>query len=118
MPSIQAATGDEMTKTILQHGMNCAGLILGQEDECTCGLRWRIELATEQEMHAAWRKRAEEAELREGSLQIRIDNAIAELDSLADLLADSEELLVDQTPAVRLINEIIEALAGLPRNKE
>lgn len=29
---------------------------------CTCGLRWRIALRTEQEMHKAWRKRAEEAE--------------------------------------------------------
>lgn len=34
----------------------------GSDDDCTCGLVHRIALATEQEMHAAWRKRAEEAE--------------------------------------------------------
>jgi len=50
-----------MTET-LKHGMNCPGLIpLG--DDCTCGLKWRIKLQTEQTMHSAWRKRAEEAEL-------------------------------------------------------
>lgn len=41
--------------------MNCSAL--GNWDaECTCGLEWRIQLQTEQEMHNAWRKRAEEAE--------------------------------------------------------
>jgi hypothetical protein len=32
------------------------------EDDCTCGLYWRVQLQTEREMHNAWRKRAEEAE--------------------------------------------------------
>ena len=46
----------------LTHGMNCAGLNPMSEDDCTCGLKWRIQLQTEQEMHNAWRKRAEKAE--------------------------------------------------------
>lgn len=48
----------------LKHSMNCGALGFDGYDagECTCGLDWRIKLQTEQEMHAAWRKRAEEAE--------------------------------------------------------
>lgn len=49
------------------HGMNCAAWknSLGEEcgDPCTCGLIWRERLATAETMHAAWRKRAEEAEI-------------------------------------------------------
>lgn len=30
--------------------------------DCTCSLRWRDMVRTEREMHAAWHKRAEEAE--------------------------------------------------------
>lgn len=45
----------------LTHGRCCsAGYDL--DADCTCGLQYRIYLQTEQEMHAAWRKRAEEAE--------------------------------------------------------
>jgi hypothetical protein len=46
----------------LEHGMNCPHRTPNSDDDCTCGLRWRIALQTEQTMHAAWRKRAEEAE--------------------------------------------------------
>ena len=46
----------------LQHTRSCPALTPGNDEECTCGLRWRIELQTEREMHNAWRKRAEEAE--------------------------------------------------------
>ena len=42
----------------------------------------------------------------------RIEDAIAALDKLADLLADSEDLRVRETPAVRTINEVIELLGG------
>lgn len=45
-----------------EHGMNCPALSPGSDDDCTCGLYWRKALGTEQTMHAAWRKRAEEAE--------------------------------------------------------
>lgn len=41
------------------HTRSCPALTPGED--CTCGLRWRIELQTEREMHAAWRKRACEA---------------------------------------------------------
>ena len=51
----------------LRHGRNCSAFhtIHGREvnvEGCTCGLKWRIALSTEQTMHAAWRKRGEEAE--------------------------------------------------------
>ena len=48
----------------MKHSMNCGATGFDGYDvgECTCGLTWRIQLRTEQEMHAAWRKRAEEAE--------------------------------------------------------
>ena len=46
----------------LSHGMNCSALTPGHDDDCTCGLKWRISLQTEQTMSSAWRKRAEEAE--------------------------------------------------------
>lgn len=46
----------------LEHSMNCDGNIPQRQNDCTCGLKWRIMLQTEQEMHIAWRKRAEEAE--------------------------------------------------------
>lgn len=44
-----------------EHTRSCPALI---KDACTCGLEWRIRVATEQQLHAAWRKRAEEAEAR------------------------------------------------------
>ena len=43
---------------LTQHGTNCGYY----EGDCTCNLEWRRRLATEREMHNAWRKRAEEAE--------------------------------------------------------
>lgn len=43
----------------MTHALNCAG---ARREECTCGLEFRIALETEKTMHAAWRKRAEEAE--------------------------------------------------------
>ena len=51
-----------------------------------------------------------------GALQIRIANAVHELNQIADLLADSTDLPVGQTAAVRLLNETIEALSGMSRN--
>ena len=46
----------------LTHSRSCPELTPLSEDRCTCGLEYRKQLATEQSMHAAWRKRAEEAE--------------------------------------------------------
>lgn len=39
------------------------------ESQCTCGLEFRIQLQTEQEMHSAWRKRAEESEAEVAQLR-------------------------------------------------
>lgn len=46
----------------LTHTRSCPQLSPADDNACTCGLEWRIQLATEKTMHAAWRKRAEEAE--------------------------------------------------------
>lgn len=70
-----------------------------------------------QTLNSNQRQMVDQAEIEKDALQIRIDNAVAELDQIADLLADSEDLPVGQTAAVRLINETLEALAGVPRNK-
>jgi hypothetical protein len=47
---------------MIEHERNCPQRNPMSDDACTCGLEWRIKLGTEQVMHAAWRKRAEEAE--------------------------------------------------------
>lgn len=57
----------DLRKEKLQHKRNCSawhsehGHEINGED-CTCGLRFLIQVQTEQTLHAAWRKRAEEAE--------------------------------------------------------
>jgi hypothetical protein len=45
----------------LTHTRSCPALTPG-EDDCTCGLNWRIRLRTEMELRNAWEKRAYEAE--------------------------------------------------------
>ncbi len=42
----------------------------------------------------------------------RILNGVGELDAIADLLADSENVAVKNTPAVARLNEIIDRLGG------
>ena len=59
-PAPKAPAASEEPKPV-QRGMNCACLS-GEHEHCTCGYEWRVKLQTEQTMHAAWRKRAEEAE--------------------------------------------------------
>lgn len=49
------------SKEQLAHTRSCPRLGRPME-ECTCGLEYRIALQTEQTMHAAWEKRAYEAE--------------------------------------------------------
>lgn len=50
----------------LTHGRNCPAMgnsfPIGDESDCTCGLRWRIYLQTEQTMRDVWEKRALTAE--------------------------------------------------------
>jgi hypothetical protein len=57
-PAPMAAPGSPLP---LEHARTC-GDAYDPDARCTCGLAWRVRLVTEQEMHAAWRKRAEEAE--------------------------------------------------------
>lgn len=52
---------DQQPVVLPLHTRSCSAAWRNSE-ECTCGLEWRIKLQTEQEMHNAWRKRAEEAE--------------------------------------------------------
>jgi len=46
----------------LTHTRSCPSLTPGNEEDCTCGLKWRIRLRTEMELRNAWEKRAYEAE--------------------------------------------------------
>ena len=59
----------------LTHGMNCPALIPLNDDHCMCGLTWRVKLQTEQTMHSAWRKRAEEAEADLAAANARAEGA-------------------------------------------
>ncbi len=53
------------------HGMNCA--YRSDSDElCTCACRYHAAVDTERTMHAAWRKRAEEAEAENAELRARL----------------------------------------------
>jgi hypothetical protein len=65
---------------VTQHAMNCAGF--DPMRDCTCGLYWRVQMQTEREMHNAWRKRAEEAEAREITLQAQLQAVTQERDQL------------------------------------
>ncbi len=81
------------------HGMNCA-YRADSDEPCTCGVVLRIALQTEQTMHTAWRKRAEEAERENADLRARLeavtkdrDNELADNTGLAlKIAAVSEEL--------------------------
>jgi len=55
------ATYDDLGD-LTQHGTNCNYQDISTGAICSCGLHLRRDLATERTMHAAWRKRAEEAE--------------------------------------------------------
>ena len=60
----------------LTHTRSCVGDTF--DHDCTCGLKWRIALQTEQTMHAAWRKRAEEAEAELHRIRSQSDAGVAE----------------------------------------
>ena len=59
----------------IEHTRSCPALGLseprgpGTSEDCTCCLRWKIALQTEQTMHVAWRKRAEEAEAENADIK-------------------------------------------------
>ncbi len=46
----------------LTHSRACPAITPNNEDACTCGLKWRIQVQTEQNLRDAWMKRAMEAE--------------------------------------------------------
>ena len=59
----------ESTSAPFVHTRSCPALNPMSDDACTCGLKWRIRLRTEMEMHNAWRKRAEEAEASQDAVR-------------------------------------------------
>lgn len=71
---------------IRAHARSCPNVGLPHTDGCTCGLKQRIALSTEKTMHAAWRKRAEEAEAQVASLTARLAEAEAERDKFQGAL--------------------------------
>lgn len=81
----------------LYHGRNCRARTVGGDEECTCGLQWRVYLQTEQTMHAAWRKRAEEAETERDQLRAQLATVTGERDAIrADMLALTKRCAVLQ----------------------
>lgn len=81
------------------HGMNCAHRS-DSDEPCTCACRHHAAVDTERTMHAAWRKRAEQAERENADLRARLaavtkdrDNELADNTGLAlKIAAVSEEL--------------------------
>lgn len=69
------------------HGMNCAHRS-DSDEPCTCACRHHA-VDTERTMHAAWRKRAEEAEAENADFRAR--------------LADAEKARDEQAEAVRVL---------------
>ena len=66
------------------HGMNCAHRS-DSDEPCTCACRYHAAVDTERTMHAAWRKRAEEAERENADLRARLEAAEKDRDNeLAD----------------------------------
>ena len=65
MRETETANFEELLRGKLGHTRSCPALTPGDDEDCTCGLIWRVRLQTEMTMHNAWRKRAEEAESRE-----------------------------------------------------
>lgn len=78
----------------LLHGINCPALCGSDpsfvspdgDPSCNCGLVWRRHLQTEQTMHGAWRKRAEEAE----------DELVAARGALAEVQAMLNEVRMNR----------------------
>jgi len=90
----------------LQHGMNCGALSVHSDSSaCTCGLHWRKQLQTEQAMHAAWRKRAEEAE----KTLLAAGNEISELSMIATNIETRAERAESR---VRELEEALKDISG------
>lgn len=65
------------------HGMNCAHRS-DSDEPCTCACRHHAAVDTERTMHAAWRKRAEEAERENADLRARLEAAEKAVRKLAE----------------------------------
>lgn len=89
--------GIHMGDVQLTHAMNCPGLVIGDEYDCTCGLKWRIQLQTEQTIHASWRKRSNEAE--ELNAILRAENATLQREN-ERMQTEVELLTIEKTAAV------------------
>ena len=68
----------------MEHGMNCPHHA-DKDEACTCAL-------TERTMHAAWRKRAEEAEARIAALESQVKALTEERDAA---LKDTGDKIAD-----------------------
>jgi len=65
------------------HGMNCAHRS-DSDEPCTCACRYHAAVDTERTMHAAWRKRAEEAEIENADLRAKLAAATKTLGEAGD----------------------------------
>ena len=105
---------DDVERSMM-HGMNCPASALGNDEECLCGLKWRVALATEQTMHNAWRKRAEQAEREladavaaERERCAKLESAIRDLltlaikDNLGEYIPASQPWVSEKIAAVRI----------------
>ena len=60
---------NELLRPPFTHTRSCVALTPGNDESCTCGLHWRIQLATRITLQDAWTKRATEAETEVARLQ-------------------------------------------------
>lgn len=75
----------------MTHSMNCG--YYDSEQGCTCCLNERIALQTEQTMHMAWRKRAEEAESQLAASQAECERLRRENLELSGVCPDCKKSL-------------------------
>lgn len=97
-----AIKSPDLRKEKLRHEMNCAAWHSehGQEinaEDCTCGLKFRIHVQTEQTLHAAWRKRAEEAEAGVSELEQALRMARSYVQEWADHWSAREQIGILRT---------------------
>src|SRR5208283_919182 len=82
----------EVAHEVLTHTRSCPALIPGNEEECTCGLLWRVQLQTEQTMHAAWEKRAYQGESERDAALARIVELEAALKEIKTYPDEAKEV--------------------------
>ena len=83
----EVAEFEPLLQVPMTHTRSCPQLTPGEDDSCTCGLSWRVRLATEMTLHNAWVKRANEAEAECTRLAAQVaerDREIADLQQAID----------------------------------